>query len=366
MNRISKWHGNLVVGHPSEGCRLCSLGSKLVLFITGECDSNCFYCPIMKERRMDITFANEQQISNVSQAIEEAYMISALGVGITGGDPSLTLDKVLEYLSSFKTEFGKEFHCHLYTSHALTEKQLKELFIADLDEIRFHPPSLLLTEKIKKSIETARTFDWDVGMEIPVIPDKQDKILEIINFAIETNLNFVNLNEFEITEANIKQLDALGYRAKATSSAAVEGSESLAKLLLKKYKKSPITIHYCSAKYKDGVQLRNRLIRRAKNFAKKFDDITEEGLIVRGRIILKERDILPELLSNLQSSFEIGPEEIAIDQDNLTVFLNWEQAEIVADYLIEKYANQIKSIDIIHQYPYQKGIITYLNPLYED
>ncbi|MHA1199285.1 MAG: radical SAM protein [Candidatus Heimdallarchaeaceae archaeon] len=365
MNRISKWHDNLVVGTPSEGCRLCSLGSKMVLFITGECDSNCFYCPIMKEKRNDIIYANEQQIETIDQAIKEAHMISALGVGITGGDPSLTLDRVVDYIISLKKEFGVEFHCHLYTSHALTKEQLKQLFSAGLDEIRFHPPSLILTDKIQQAIINAKDYEWKVGIEIPIIPDKQDRIIRIIDFAIESNLDFVNLNEFEITEANVEKLNSLGYKVKTEISAAVEGSESLAKELLKKFKKSPITIHYCSARYKDGVQLKNRLLRRSENYAKEFDEITTEGLVVRGRIILKENDIIPKIISDLQTTFKVESDKTGVDLDNNTIFVHWITAKEITKFLTEKYENQIISIEIIHQYPYQNGIITYLEPLYE-
>lgn len=365
MNRISKWHDNYVVGIPSEGCRLCSLGSKMVLFITGMCDSNCFYCPIMKEKRNDVIYANEQQIETIDQAIKEAHMISALGVGITGGDPSLTLDRVVEYILSLKKEFGEEFHCHLYTSHSLTNEQFKQLFDAGLDEIRFHPPSLILTDRIQKAIINAKTYDWQVGIEIPVIPDKHDKIIRIIDFAIESNLSFVNLNEFEITEANIEKLNSLGYKVKTEISAAVEGSESLAKELLKKFKKSPITLHYCSARYKDGVQLKNRLIRRAENYAKEFDEITAEGLVVRGRIILREEGIISEIISDLQTAFEIESNKIGVDTDNTIIFVHWITAKEISEFLAEKYKDKIISIEIIHQYPLQNGIITYLEPLYE-
>lgn len=365
MNRISKWHDNYIIGKPSKGCKLCSQGAKMVLFITGECDSSCFYCPIMKEKRMNITFANEQQIDSIEEAIQEARMISALGVGITGGDPSLKLEKVTEYISELKKEFGPKFHCHLYTSHALTKEELKQLFKAGLDEIRFHPPSLILTKDIQETIKNAKEFDWDVGIEIPVIPDKQEGILQIINFSIKLKLDFVNLNEFEITEANVELLDNLGYSSKAATSAAVMGSEILALQLLKEYKKSPITIHYCSARYKDGVQLRNRLIRRAKNYAKDFDEITSEGLLVRGRIVIKDGVLLTPILSELKTCYGITSESIEIEEDNNIIYIHWKTAKKITDFLLEHYLDKISSIEIIHQYPYRNGIITYLEPLYE-
>jgi pyruvate formate-lyase activating enzyme-like uncharacterized protein len=144
-----KWFSNRVIGDPSKGCQLCSLGSKLVLFITGECDSNCFYCPLSKEKRKDLIYANEQHITSVQEAIHEAKMISALGVGITGGEPTNSISRVLSYISELKKEFGNSFHCHLYTSYAIPEDQLNQLHKVGLDEIRFHPPRLDLSKDIK-------------------------------------------------------------------------------------------------------------------------------------------------------------------------------------------------------------------------
>ena len=188
MKRITKWHGNRTTADPPEGCKLCALGAKLVLFVTGECDSNCFYCPVTKERRKDVIFANEQQIKSQKEAIEEARMINAKGAGITGGDPAINLSRVVEYISSFKQEFGEEFHCHLYTSHSLSNAQLERLFSAGLDEIRFHPPRLNLTNEIKDSIEESNKMDWITGIEIPVIPDKERNLIEIIEFAIANDV----------------------------------------------------------------------------------------------------------------------------------------------------------------------------------
>ncbi|MFW9851445.1 MAG: radical SAM protein [Candidatus Thorarchaeota archaeon] len=366
MKRIMKWFSNRVIGEPSKGCQLCSLGSKLVLFITGECDSNCFYCPLSKEKRKDLIYANEQLITSVQEAIHEAKMISALGVGITGGEPTHSISRVLSYISELKKEFGNSFHCHLYTSHAIPVNQLNQLHKAGLDEIRFHPPRLNLSKGIKSSITQARKLNWEVGIEIPVIPDEKQKIIDIIDYSIENNLDFLNLNELEITEANFNILEKRGYKTKNTVSAAVLGSESLAHNLLKKYKKSKITIHYCSSSFKDSIQLRNRYIRRAKNYAKPYDEITDEGLIVRARIIVNESEQLDKIQSVLINKYKVNEEYLEIREECNTIYLNWYDAQKYGQDLNKQFQNKIKSIHIIQQYPYPDGIITYLEPIIED
>jgi pyruvate formate-lyase activating enzyme-like uncharacterized protein len=363
MKKISKWYENRIVGKPTKGCHLCSLGAKLVLFVTGECHSNCFYCPIMKERRQDITFANEQQISSIDEAIKEAEMISAMGVGITGGDPAIIIERVTSYVSKFKEHFGKDFHCHLYTSHPLDIDQMNNLVSSGLDEIRFHPPRLVLTPKMKETLTNAISMNWDVGIEIPVIPDKEGEILEIINFAIDSNLGFVNLNEFEITEANVEILTKRNYSVRDSVSAAVKGSEELALKILQKFKKAAITIHYCSSRYKDNTQLRNRLLRRADKYSKHFDEITEDGLLVRARINVENSKSTTEVSKTLVSDYGLDLIDFEADKKNCTISLNWLVAKQISKELKSKCNNIILSIEIIHQYPYPGGIITYLEPL---
>ena len=365
MKRITKWYSNRVKGTIPKGCQYCSLGSKLVLFITGECDSNCFYCPLTKEKRNDVIFANERQISSFSEAYDEAVMISALGAGITGGDPLTHLSRTLEYLSKFKERFGQEFHCHLYTSYSLSYDDLKALHSAGLDEIRFHPPRLLLTEEIKRSISDAKSFSWNVGFEIPVIPDKREEIQNIIEFAEIINLDFVNLNELEITEENMQNLSKLGYHTKTNLSAAVKGSEELALKILKNNRRKRVTLHYCSSSYKDNIQLRNRLRRRAKRYALPSDEITDDGLIVRARIIVNEVKSLLNIKDALINDFEIPEKLVNMDEKNKMILTNWLLAKKYAFNLVKKFHHEISAIHIIHQYPHENGIITYLNPIFE-
>ncbi|MBY8999521.1 MAG: radical SAM protein [Candidatus Heimdallarchaeota archaeon] len=365
MKRVTSWYSNKVKGTIPKGCQLCSLGSKVVLFITGTCDSNCFYCPLSKEKRNDIIFANEKQIHSISEAFEEAEMISALGAGITGGDPSSNIDRTVEYISKLKEKFGKAFHCHLYTSYSLNQTDLKTLHSSGLDEIRFHPPRLQLNEEMKNSITIAKTFSWDVGFEIPVIPDKEKEIQTIIDFAESTKLDFVNLNELEITEENLLIMNKLGFHTKTDVSAAVKGSEELALAILKNNTSKTVTLHYCSSSYKDRIQLRNRLKRRAKNFAIPSDEITEDGLLVRARIIIRDSEGLTKVANMLIKNFGVPEELVEIDEEKVMIYTNWKVAQKYSDDMVNKFRGEIIAIQVIHQYPHENGIITYLDPIFE-
>ncbi|MGB9246611.1 MAG: radical SAM protein, partial [Methanoregula sp.] len=95
----------------AKGCTLCYQGAKMVLFVTGRCRRSCWYCPLSSERKgKDVVFANERRIEAPEEAVSLAERMSALGTGITGGEPLLCIDRVNEYSKALKDHFGKEHH----------------------------------------------------------------------------------------------------------------------------------------------------------------------------------------------------------------------------------------------------------------
>jgi len=269
----------------AKGCQLCVQGKKLVLFVTGLCLRNCFYCPLSERKKnKDRQWANECEIKSDKDIIEEAKLCESKGAGITGGDPFLKINRTIKYIKMLKKKFRKDFHIHLYaTLIKMTENKLKKLHKAGLDEIRFHPN--LQDKKLWYKILLAKKYNWLKGIEIPIIPSFEKQIIELIEY-FKNNVDFFNLNELEFSDTNAQNLVKLGFRTKDKLSYAAKGSHELALQILKKYPK--LRMHYCTAKLKDKVQLANRLKRRAKNAATKFDIITNSGSLVRGAIYLKE------------------------------------------------------------------------------
>ncbi len=292
MKKIIKTqHHSWRIGNLPEGCKHCIRGAKTVLLVTGLCSSGCWYCPLSERKKgKDIVVANEWWIKKDSEILREAELCDSSGAGITGGDPLCRIDRTVRYIKLLKKKFGKKFHIHLYTSGELaTHENLGRLYNAGLDEIRFHPD--FLNPKFKKShgLENALKFRWSVGCEIPVIPGEFEKTKKFVDYANRIGVDFLNLNELEMSETNADGMEKHDFEPISDVSFAVNGSREMAmKLLEYCAKNTKLRVHFCTVKLKDGVQLKNRMKRRAKNIAKDYDIITDEGLLVRRAIYLPE------------------------------------------------------------------------------
>ncbi len=325
--------GSAHTGRLPEGCVLCEKGAKLVLLVTGRCARRCCYCPLSAEKRgKDVFFANERKVRHPSDIIDEAELMDALGTGITGGDPLEAIDRTVGSIISLKKRFGKRHQIHLYTS-STDDKKIRLLAKAGLDEIRFHPPMNLWKKLGKtgfaKAAALSKKLGMKVGLEIPVIPGNTDELVSAISFADAAKLDFVNLNELEFSETNWRSLRALGFDTKKENdiSSGVSGSEELALDLL--HLETDIPLHYCSSAFKDGIQLRRRIMRRARNVVRPHEILTRDGTLLKGVIeteniamtaawIMKTYDVPGRLIWSdyKKNRLEIAPwvlEEIAYE-----------------------------------------------------
>ena len=268
----------------AEGCIQCQMGSKLVLFVTGKCHWGCDYCPLSDNRReTPDMFANERRCSNFDEVIEEGRAMNATGTGITGGDPMLDFEKTVDAIKALKRAFGEEHHIHCYTSIPIKPEQAKELGEAGLDELRFHLLDLSL-ERYQESVNAASEAGIFVGVELPAEPDKEDKLMTLLDQLNDSEVEFLNLNELEITVGNQENMDVRGFNLAGGITAAAEGSADLGHRLKLAAKDMSFHVKFCTASYKDAGQLRNRFRRRGEATLRPYEILSDDDTILFGAI----------------------------------------------------------------------------------
>ena len=324
---------SFATGALSKGCQLCIKGKKLVLFVTGKCNQKCFYCTLSNHRwQTDNVFANERPIKNDTDIIDEVKKCGSKGAGITGGEPLLVMDRVVDFIKLLKKSFGKQFHIHMYTNGTLaTDANLKRLKEAGLDEIRIH----MDREAVKRALKLK---GWKVGMEVPCMPGKEEELCQLVDYLEKIHAHFLNLNELEFSDRNIAPMERLGLTLLTDSLTAVKGSHDTAMKVLKYAEKRRLPVHFCTAKLKMNHQLRNRLFNRASRIKRPFEQVTPDGFLIRGEILTND---LQEAARILRRE---GVTQFAINTVKHRIELSAKEAEKLSKSLPFKVA-------IVKEYP---------------
>ena len=364
MKEIFQWLNDSVYTEPlSPACKMCAQGSKMVVLITGLCPSKCFYCPLSKSKiGKDVIFADEWKLENeddTEKLIKEAELIRATGAGITGGDPLFVWKRTRNYISILKDHFGSKFHIHLYTSGLRNMDQISDLVSAGLDEIRFHPEPKYWKNMDNCSLKIISRNDIDVAIEIPSIPGMGDDIISLVKWADQQNLKWINLNELEFSETNAEKLKEKGFSVKDDISSAVKGSQETANKVIEATKDLEIGIHYCSSSFKDGVQLRNRIKRRAKSIVREHEIINEDGLILKGVVENKELNV-KDIYQDIVKNHKVSKKQIILDSESNRVEIDLS--------VLEKIQKKLKKKGylcyIVEEYPTADKLITEKIPLF--
>lgn len=315
----------------------------MVLLVTGKCARRCGYCPLSSEKKgKDVFFANERRIETVDEALDEAVLMDALGTGITGGDPLTAVQRTAHSIRALKKRFGEEHHIHLYTSTTDTEK-IARVARAGLDEIRFHPPvsywSKLERTPFASALKRSKRKGMAVGLEVPVIPGRRKDLQALVRAADSLCLDFINLNELEFSETNWRTLRNMGFDVKDDVSSAVDGSQELAIDILRS--DEAIALHYCSSAFKDGVQLRNRIARRAKNVRRSHEVLTDDSTLLKGVV---ETDDPAATRIMLAREFDVPGRLMWVDDEKRRLE--------VAPWVLEEIASELPLPSfIVEEYP---------------
>jgi hypothetical protein len=175
---------------------------------------------------------------------------------------------------------------------------------------------------------------FETGFEVPALPE-----IDLLIPALP-HLDFLNINELEWGETNAPEMRRRELVPEDSVHNAVEGARAWCRNICR-YEK----VYFCSSAFKDSVQLRKRLIRIAENTARPFDEISEDGTIIYGRI--------EDILLVPESVLQLGP----------GMFEEREGALETAWWILVKKGSEIEGKKtIIERYP-NRGIIVEVTPL---
>ncbi len=262
----------------SPGCLCCGQGQWSCLFINSLCNARCFYCPSEQKEKGEPT-TNTLQFSNPNDYADYVEKFKIKGVSISGGEPFMTFDRTLLYLSKVKKKFGKNIYFWLYTNGILADpEKLRRLEEAGLDEIRFDiTANRYNLEKVKSAVGIIKT----VTVEIPAIPEDLDILKTVVSKLKDAGVNFLNLHQLRCSPHNAGSLIQRGYSFLHGPKVTVLESELTALEVMKYSLENDIglPVNYCSFIYKNQYQAAGIRKRGAAFVCKPFEEITEPGLI---------------------------------------------------------------------------------------
>ena len=356
----------------TEGCIQCQMGSKLVLFVTGNCHWQCDYCPLSESRRdIDWMFANERRCETFDEVIEEARAMRATGAGITGGDPLMARERTLEGIARLKAEFGPGFHLHMYTSIPFRPEWASEFAEAGLDEIRFHLLDLE-AERYRETIAACSEAGILTGVEIPCEPDREGDLLELLETLRDLEVSFLNLNELEITVGNHHNMELRGFNLSTEITAGAAGSAELAIAMRDRVMAAErgdpdpkdgemreaygYHLKFCTAVYKDAGQMRRRFLRRGEATIAPHEVLTDDGTLLFGAIGASE-DTKGEWMSELVSVTGLPQRFLLWDEVNERI----EMPLVVAESIAEDVDAPVSMVEVLPTHERLEVTVVWLN-----
>lgn len=265
-------------GKLSPGCQICAAGEWSCLFISNLCNCKCFYCPTAQDRD-DYPTTHTVSFREPNAYADYVEAFGYRGVSISGGEPLLVADRTLEYLQTVRDRFGKNVYTWLYTNGTLVNKEiLKQLGKIGLDEIRF---DIGATNFSLKKASMAVDFIENVTVEIPAIPEEEERLKELLPEMAGIGIKYLNLHQLRLTPFNYKNLANRNYTFLHGEKPTVLESEYAAFHLIQFAAERNINlgINYCSFIFKNTFQKKAARAKTAIYLRQPDEEITPAGFL---------------------------------------------------------------------------------------
>jgi len=262
---------SLANGKVCGACAACRTGEDSYTgLISLMCHRNCFFCFNPNQSDYECYAAEKK---DWKQEMERVYRgnKNLRYIALTGGEPLLHKAETAEFFHAAR-RYWPGVSMRLYTSgDLLDEPMAKTLAQAGLEEIRF---SLKLEddaaqmEKVYAAMEMAKRHIPRVMVEMPVLPDREADMRQILDRLENMGIFGINLLELCFPFGNAPAFLERGYALRNppyrtlynfwyAGGLPVDGSERLALRLLRyaMEKQYRLTVHYCSLENKHFGQI---------------------------------------------------------------------------------------------------------------
>lgn len=258
-------------GWLSSACVQCRTGEgSHTTFLSLKCHRDCYFCFNPNQENYD-GFQREMRdaIGEVDAIAEQSYPLSH--IALTGGEPLLFRQESIEFFQRVQQKLP-QVHTRLYTAgDPLDRNTALALAKAGLQEVRFSikiDDSKQRIEKVLHRIALAREIFPTVMVEMPVIPNTETQMHQLLIQLDDIGIDGINLLEFCFPLTNSNEYQARGFNLKNppyevyynywyAGGLAVADSE-LACLRVLKFaleKRLSIGVHYCSLENKHTGQV---------------------------------------------------------------------------------------------------------------
>jgi len=262
----------------SPGCQRCGDGVWSCLFINGRCNGRCFYCPTPQDEDGP-PVTNGLVFKNAGDYASYVAALNFSGVSISGGEPLMTPDLTISYLSAVRKRCGDDIHLWLYTNGTLLTADLcQRLHQAGLNEIRFDLGAVRYNlKKLRLAVGIIPT----VTVEIPAVPQDEAQLrLKLVEMA-ESGVNHLNLHQMRLTKHNFGPLLEHNYTFLHGEKVTVLESELCALRTVRFGIEHGIKlpVNYCSFAYKRRFQHAAARRRAALSVCKADETVTTAGYL---------------------------------------------------------------------------------------
>jgi pyruvate formate-lyase activating enzyme-like uncharacterized protein len=312
------------LGDISPGCKICQHGGWDCSWINFRCTRNCAFCDSDTDTRICTDKEPYCLAGEYVDPRDHADYINLLGytgVGLSGGEPLLRFDLVLEHIKAIRRYCNPSIYIWLYSNgDLLNEFILKELHKAGLNEIRF---DIAATNYDTTSVSLAKKYIHTVTVEIPCIPDDLDLLKNAFIDLHKIKVDYINLHQLHIGRNNYKPYLKHRLLKNSWHSPVLESEMNVLKLM--KYvvdQKLNLQVNYCSKIYKDTFQERNRRRTYYRLQPSALESLTENGYIRRAFLACGNIEQIADELEKLsipRARWKLleNKEAIAIHSDEL-------------------------------------------------